>query len=220
MIKKKSKINSGLEMVVMRNQFYRDGYYRVLFCVLFMLAVNVVLAGLLYIKWTNPPEPQYFATTAQGQIIKIHKLSDPVFPDDMVLQFAADSVRKAFNLDYIHWREQLKDASENFTPDGWVYFSSKLKETNNLKTLVDQNMVSDAQITGAPQVVRESIVSGHYAWNIQLPLLVTFTNGSNTIHMPIEMTVIVIRVPVKYYPKRLAINNIFSKTVSASAYGD
>ncbi len=220
MIRKQKKVNRGLDLVVMRNEFYRDNYYRILTCVLLMLIINVCLATVVYYKWANPPQPQYFAATADGRIIKIHKLTDPTLPDDMVLQWTANAIHKTFSLDYIHWRTQLRDASDNFTPEGWRYFSSILKSTNDLKTLVDGKMVSNTEITGAPQIVRESIVDGHYAWNIKLPLLVTFTSKSNTIHIPINMTVIVIRVPVQYYKDKIAINNIFSQTVSASAYGN
>lgn len=202
----------------MRNAFYRDNYYRVLFAVLFLIAINLGLGIFVYHKWANPPLPQYFATTASGVLIKIHPLSDPTVPDDFVLQWTSDAIRKSFNLDYIHWREQLQSASENYTPDGWTYFSNALKSTNNLKTLVNLKMVSDAKITGAPQIIRKAVVGGSFSWNIKIPLMVVYSNGAKTINQPIEMTVIVMREPVQYYPDKIAINNVFSATVNPNAY--
>jgi intracellular multiplication protein IcmL len=208
----RKKSGKGLELVVVRNAFYRDNYYRVLFGVLLLLLINVFLVFIVYYKWSHPPEPQYFPATADGRIIKMHSLSKAVYPDDYVMQWAADSVRKAFSLDYIHWKEQLQDALTNFTASGRRNFIDALKKTNDLKTLVDLKMVSNIKITGAPQVMIKTVTAGHYAWNINIPMLLTFTNGSKTINLPMSVTVIVLRESAEYYPQKIAINNFFAST--------
>lgn len=212
-----ARMNKGLDLVVVRNEFYRDGYYRVLFCVLVLLAMNILLVGMVYHRWTNPPAPQYFAATADGRVIKVQALSDPSLTDDFVLQWTANAVHKAFTMDFIHWREQLQDASNNFTPDGWTYFSDTLKKSDNLKTLAELKMVSNAVITGAPQVIQKAVVDGHYAWSIKLPMLITYSSSAKTISQPVKVTVIVLREPVQYYPQKIAINNIFVDAVDPAA---
>ena len=211
------KTQDGLKLIILRNAFYRDGYRRALLALLLVLLINVGLVGTIFYKWTHPPEPQYFATTADGHIIQLHALTDPSVPDDFVLQWASDAVRKAFSLDYVHWREQLTDASDNFTPDGWRWFFKTLKSSNNLKTLIDLKMVSNASVTGAPQIVQKEVVDGHYAWNVKLPLLVTYTSAGRTINMPLDVTLIVIRMPVQDYPQRIAINNFLASSTDPNA---
>lgn len=206
----------GLDLVIMRNMFYRDNYYRILFCVLLMLAINVILVGMVYHKWTHPPLPQYFAATPDGRIIKVHALTDPTLPDDFVLQWTANAVHKAFTLDFVHYREQLQEASSNFTSDGWNYFIDKLQQSNNLDTIKNLKMVSNAVITGAPQVVMKAIVGGHYAWNVKLPMLITYISDQKTINQPVNVTVLVLREPVQYYPQKIAINNIFIEQLGAA----
>lgn len=208
----------GLELVIMRNAFYRDSYYQVLFAVLFLLIVNGFLAYIVYYKISNPPQPQYFAATADGRIIKVHPLSDPSLSDDFVVQWTADAVHKAFSWDFIHWREQMQEASNNFTPDGWRDFSASLKDSNNLKTLIDLKMVSNVEVTGSPQIIQKAVVAGHYAWNIKIPVLLSFTSVEKTINQPMNLTVIVLREPVQYYPQKIAINNLFASTSAVSAY--
>ncbi len=207
---------SGLELVMLRNAFYRDAYRRVVLLVILLFFVNCGLAVAIVINYLNPPKPQYFATTAQGQIINIHKLTDPVVTDSYVLQWASNAVRQAFSADYIHWRKQLQDASANFTPDGWRYFLSALKSSNNLNTLVDMKMVSGAQLTSAPEITQKMVINGHYVWKLQMPLLITYTDGKQTINMPWNVTVIVARMPVKDYPQRIAINNFLPEVVKSS----
>lgn len=204
----------GLQLVILRNAFYRDNYRRALVALLFMIIINCVLGFMTFYKWMHPTQPIYFATTPDGRIIILHPLSDPVLPDDFVLQWATDAVRGAFSLDYVHWREQLQNASTNFTPDGWKWFLGSLKSTNNLKTLVDLKMVSNAELTGSPTVVRKEVVDGHFAWNIKMPLLLSYLSEGHTITMPMEVTLIVVRMPAQNYPQRIAINNFLAQTVN------
>ena len=207
--------DNGLAMVLSRNGFYRDAYRRVVLILLVLFVVNCGLAGAIVYKFLNPPPAQYFAATPDGRIINIHKLTDPVVSDKFVLQWTADAVRAAFSEDYVHWRKQLQDASVNFTADGWKNFLKAFKSSNNLKTLLNMKMVSDAKLTGSPEIVAQTKVDGHWAWKVEMPLLVTYTDGKqNTINMPWKVIVIVIRMPVKDYPQRIAINNFIPQTGS------
>lgn len=210
----------GLKLIILRNAFYRDSYRRAILALLLVIGINCILTFMIFYKWTNPPPPQYFATTADGRIIVLHKLSDPVVPDDFVVQWVTNAVNQAFSLDYMHWRNQLQQASNNFTPDGWKYFLSSLKSSNNLKTLTNLKMVSNATVTAAPQIVQKEIVGGHFAWKIQMPLLVTYQGSGHIINMPVNVTLIVIRMPVQYYPQRIAINNFLAETINPNALGE
>ena len=49
----------GLEMVLLRNAFYRDNYRRAVIIFLLVLAVNIVLLGTIFYKVSTPPAPQY-----------------------------------------------------------------------------------------------------------------------------------------------------------------
>lgn len=201
------KNQGALELIVMRNMFYRDNYRRALFALLLLIVINLGLLMAVIYKIMNPPPPQYFATTADGRMINWHPLNDPVVTDDFVLQWSVNAVEKAFSQDYIHWRQQLQEASNYFTPEGWRYFLQSLKQSNNLDTLTNLKMVSDASVTGAPQILQKAVVDGVYAWKIQMPILVSYSNLNKTIPMPMKITLIVLRVPVEQSPDRIAINN-------------
>lgn len=206
--------NNGLKTVLLRNAFYRDGYRIAKLLLLLVFAINVILAGAIVYQVTHPAKPRYFAVTADGRLIKINPLSQPVVDDAFVEQWTANAVRKTFMLDYIHWKAQLQDASGNYTTQGWHSFLVALQQSNDLTTLMHYKMVADAELTAAPQVVRKSVVDGEYAWNVQLPILVTFSGHGKTISMPLEVTVIVLRQPVQNYPERIAINNFIAQTIN------
>lgn len=201
------KQGEALKTVLLRNAFYRDGCKRLLFAVTGIVLLNLVLLGDIAYHVVNPPRPRYFPITPDGRIINIHPLSDPVVSNAFVLQWAANAARKAYSLDYLHWRGQLQEASNNFTPNGWKLFVSQLKSSNNLNTLIHYNMVSTASITGAPQLREHAVISGHYIWKISMPIYVTYTNGIKTIHQSAILTMLVVRMPVWQDPNRIAINN-------------
>lgn len=199
--------NGALELVVMRNAFYRDNYRRALFVLLLLFITNVVLTGAVMYKWLYPARPQYFATTSDGRLINRHAMSDPVVSDDYVLQWSANAVRRAFSLDYQHWQSQLQSSSIYFTDWGWKYFLQSIKKSNNLETLKKLKMVSSAEITNTPRIERKEVLDGVYAWKVQMSILVTYENINRSIPMPMDVTLIVMRSPVTQSPDRIAINN-------------
>ncbi len=207
------KQNTGaLEAVVLRNDFYRDSYYKAHFAVLLAIIINCVLAFAIYYKVSHPPEPEYFASTDDGRIVMMHSLSDPGVSNDFILQWAATNARKAFSVDFMHWKEQLQENSKNFSSSGWTSFIEQLKASNNLRTIKDLEMVSDAQVTEAPQIVRQGVISGRYVWKITMPLLVTYKNANKTIPQTVQLTMVVIREPITDAPHGLAINMFLADT--------
>lgn len=196
----------GLTMVLMRNAFYRDNYRRAVVALVVVFFINVLLLGSIIYNYLNPRQPQYFATNSAYQLIKWRPLTDPDVSDNFVLQWVTDAVREAFSLDFIHWKEQLQRASYNFTPSGWHWFLNAFKASGDLDTLVKLSMVSDAKVTGAPRITFEGVLSGRYVWNVELPMMMTYTNVQKTISVPMRVNLIVVRVPVQDNPNRIAIN--------------
>ena len=67
---------------------------------------NAVLATALTISafghlWTltHPPTPEYFAPTADGQLIPLISISAPYVPQEVLLTWAAQPVTTAYTLD-------------------------------------------------------------------------------------------------------------------------
>lgn len=200
--------DDALKTILLRSDFYRDAYRRSLIALFFALLINILLLVVFVYLTLNPTPPEYFAMTPDGHMINVRPLTDPSVTDDFVLQWSANAVRRAYSLDFLHWQEELQQESNYFTPSGWNYFLQQVKSSNNLNTLQQYNMVSTAQITGSPQIGEKAVVSGHYAWKVTMPILISFTNGLRTIRQPAEVTLLVVRMPVQDYPDRIAINNM------------
>lgn len=202
------KSKGAVKYVLLRNLFYRDGYKRMLLAVLLMLLIDLILGAAVAYRYMNPAKPQYFPATAQGRVILYHPLSDPVLTDQEVLQWVSVAVRRMYEIDFIHWRDQLQQISNYFTPSGWNYFSSALKKSDNLNTVTSLKMVASAKITGAPKITQKAIVGGRYAWKVQVPLMVSYQSAAHSpITQELAVTMVILRVPVTEDPDRIAINN-------------
>jgi len=210
------KKQGALEMVLLRNLYYRDAYKRVIICVFLVAILDILLfAGVAYKSVQSPP-PQYFAATPDGRIILEHPMSDPVFSDAHILAYVSKATQVIYQRDYIHWQAQLQTASDNFTPAGWRNFITTLKASNNLNALTQYKMITKVSITGAAQILRKGIISGHYSWVVKLPVLVQYVSPVHaTISQSLDITYIIIRVPVQNNPDRIAINNFLPQTSGA-----
>ncbi len=207
---RKQETNSeikGLEAVVLRNAFYSD-HLKISRLVLYVLLfINICLGYGIYYKITNPPEPQFFPATEDGMVFKEHAYSDPVVGNDFVEQWAMQSLRTAFSLDYLHWESQLTQASYNFTKSGWIYFLDAFKQNNNLSSIEANQLVCDIKLTGSPNIINQGVVNGIYTWNIEVPVELIFS-GKISITQTAMVTMLVQRANVVQYPQRIAINQI------------
>ena len=197
--------NDGLELVINRNAFYRDNYRRVVIALLIMIFINLGLVGAVFYLITHRPTPQYFATTASGRILPLYPLDQPMMSQAEILQWASVAATLVFNFDFVHWRSQLQEASEYFTPDGWQAFEQVLKSSNNLQTVLDKKLTVNAVATGAPVVQTSGVINGRCSWNVQIPLLITYQSASVNFQQPVLVNMLIIRIPVVNNPKGIAI---------------
>ncbi|MBN2690009.1 MAG: type IVB secretion system apparatus protein IcmL/DotI [Gammaproteobacteria bacterium] len=194
-----------IETVQNRNHFYRDNYQRVMIVLLLMVMVNVVLAGLIFYQFTHRPSPRYFAMSADGKIVKLQPLRQPVLADDVVLQWAARAAVDAFSYNFVNYREALQKLQNRFSERGWQNYEAALKQAQQLDTVVSKHLVVSAVATGAPVVLDKGILNGRYVWKIQLPLLVTYQSASEQTQEPLVITMIVSRVQVFNHPQGIAV---------------
>lgn len=207
----------ALQLVQARNNFYRDNYRRMILVVLLLLGIVVALCGVVFYQLTHVPPNQYFATSADGRITKLHPLSVPVVSTSALLQWANQAAVAAYTYNFVDYRKQLQDASEYFTPKGWKNFEAALRSSRNLETVLARKLVVNAVATGAPVVLNQGVIRGRYAWKVQIPLLVSYQSASTMFQQPMIVTMIISRVPMLDVPKGIAIAQFIAAQQSKSA---
>lgn len=202
----------ALEVVRLRNNFYRDNYRRVVGALLALILINFVLIGVVFYQISDRPSPQYFATSTDGKITPIYPLSEPMMAPTELLQWASRAAVAAYTYNFVDYREALQRVQNNFTPDGWTYFEDALKSSRNLESVVAKKLVVSAVATAAPVILDQGVVSGRYAWKVQMPILITYQSANEQTQQPVIVTMVVSRVPTVNMPRGIAIASFVSAT--------
>ena len=183
-----------VELVRLRNDFYRDNHHKIVLALLTAVATVVLLCGALIYVMTHPPAPKYFATSVDGRIIPLIGLNEPNMPTSALLLWANQAATAAFTYDFVNYRQALQSASEYFTPDGWRDFLNALTSSNNLNAVIVKKLVVSSTATGAPVVLQQGLLNGVYAWRVQMPMVITYQSASQVAQQNAIVTMLVTRI--------------------------
>lgn len=196
-----------LEVVKIRNDFYRDGQRKALLSLIISMIANVILAILLVYIITHPPKPQYFATSINGRITPLYPLDEPNQSDSAILQWANYAAIASFSYNFVNYREELQAASGFFTADGWDSFLAALERSNMLKGVVAKKLIVSAVATRAPVILKKGQISGGpYAWRVQMPILVTYQSSAVITQENYVVTMLITRVSTLNSPRGIGIS--------------
>lgn len=206
----KPEYTGGLELVMYRNNFYRDNYRKLMLVCLGLIAI---IAGLLYWAFyerSHKPAPQYFATTYDGKLIALKPLSDPNISDNALLQWATEAAVSAYTFNYVNYRKALQDSRIYFTQTGYQYFLKALKDSRNLDAVQERKFIVTATPTGAPTITKKGLYppntpNATYIWMIQLPMMLKFINPTEQLTQNILLNMTISRVSTLESPQGVGI---------------
>ena len=187
--------DEAIELVRLRNNFYRDNYRRIvmalLVCILLVVGEFLTIVYLI----THRPAPVYFATADGWRLQPMVPLSTPLFTEAQVIQWATNAVINIYNYNFVNYRQQLQNSSSYFTSDGFQQFLSALDKSNTLDTVTSKKLVVSAIVSQSPVVVNEGLIRGQYAWRLQMPIIVTLQSASEQLSQSLILTVLIVRAP-------------------------
>jgi len=172
----------ALEVVKLRNNFYRDSYHKVIIALIVsLLAVLGTVTVIVFLMITRPT-PKYFASTDSGRVIPLIPLNQPNLGSKAVLQWASEAVISVYSYNFVNFRKSFEGSRKYFTDVGWRSYMTALEQSKNLETVQKEKLVVSAVLTGAPIVTNQSEVGGRYTWWVQMPVLVTYQSLNK--HIP------------------------------------
>ena len=197
-----------LGTVVLRNEFYRDGYRTLMRLALVQIVIIFMLvAAIFYVINVHQPEDRYFATTEDGRVIPMIALNQPNLSTAALTSWVAQASTEIMTFGHNDYRRRLQEASSFFTRQGWQSFTKALEEASFIETVTANKQVISAAPRGAPIVLQEGIVNGRYQWIVQFPLSLTFESGSKKNNRNIIVTAEVVRVSRLESPNGVGFNS-------------
>ena len=198
-----------LEQVKLRNDFYKDGFRRLVWAVMASIILNVVLVIVVVENKQLPSQKYFFSTDTTGQIIRLYPTTEPVMTNAMVLNWASQNVPNIYQIDFIHYRSQLNAMEPYFTQTGWSQFQSTF--ASQLTEIINNQYIVSASPNGVPVVTGTGVFEGTFVWQVQMPLILYFQKGSTVTSRNILLTLVISRVNNVVSDQLLGISQIIQQ---------
>lgn len=189
--------NTPLGNVVIRNQFYRDGYRTLVKIALFQ-GIGIVALILTFVIFLNiyTPTRTYFATTEDGRVVPMIPLSQANLSRPALLSWAAQAATETMTFGFHDYRRRLQESSRHFTRRGWNSFTRALQDSGMIETVTDNRQVITAIPRTAPTILAEGLMpNGVYRWEVEMPMLITYELGSTRQSDQMNIRLVIVRVP-------------------------
>ncbi len=192
----KDSDTSGLGTVVIRNEFYRDGYRSLLkIAMLQMLIIVGLILIMFYVVHIHQPNHYYFATTEDGRLMPMVPLSQPNLSTPALMSWVAQATTEVMTFGFNDYRRRLQESSRNFTKRGWESFTQALNRSRIIEMMEANQQVLSSAPRGAPILRSQGLVAGRWQWVVEIPLALTYQSGANAQNSGLVVTVVVVRVP-------------------------
>ena len=187
---------SGLGKVVLRNEYYQDGYRLALRVAVIQSFIIIGLIGaMFFVIKVHQPENRYFATTEDGRLVPMVSLTQPNLSNPALMSWVAQAATEVMTFGFNDYQRRLQESSRNFTRRGWESFTKALQSARIIETIEANSQVVSATPSGAPILQSEGVVSGQYQWVVQIPMILSFQSGSQKRSVNWMVTLVVVRVP-------------------------
>jgi intracellular multiplication protein IcmL len=203
--------SDSLELIRLRNNFYRDNYRRVMgLLVVLSVALLILVATLIYIV-LHRPEPKYYATTQAGRVLQLVPLNQPILNSAAIIDWASQVAASSYTYSFINYRQKIQKLEPYFTKNGWQSFLKGLQDSSTLTAMEANKLIVSAVVSGTPVVVNQAVLSGRYAWKVQVPVLVTFQSASEKYQNKYMITIVIVRDSTLQNARGIAIEQFYAQ---------
>ncbi|MFN7097465.1 MAG: DotI/IcmL/TraM family protein, partial [Gammaproteobacteria bacterium] len=194
----------ALELVRLRNDFYRDNYRRLIAILLLLLVLMFAMSYWIYYLTSHRPAPRYFATNTAGGLIPLVPLGQPSMSDVALLNWANRAAQAAFTFNYVQLNQQLELAKDTyFTDTGGDAFMTALTNSGDLDAVTQGKFIVTSNASSAPEILARGNMNagtykGHYAWVVSVPLQINYESVLENVasHRNINVQMTIVRTTV------------------------
>ncbi|MBQ7584636.1 MAG: DotI/IcmL/TraM family protein [Desulfovibrionaceae bacterium] len=173
-----------------------------------VLSLGLCLVGLLALA-LKENHPVYFGMNQAMQILPMYPLKEPMHTDQALKSWAAQATIDIFNLDFVHYREQLGHMRQYFTKKAFQSFSGSLKTEGHLKILAQYRALMHGVCTGPPIIVAQGILDNRMTWELEVPFQLAYETSEKILsnqHFTVRLRIQ--RVSTAEYVQGLAISQM------------
>jgi intracellular multiplication protein IcmL len=202
-----------LVTIMTRNEFYRDGFRRLLVLALIQAIVIVcTLVAFIAFVTTGKSQDRYFATTADGRIMQLTPLDQPgSMTTAALMSWVALATSEVMTFGFNDYQRRLQQSSRHFTKHGWETYTGALQASHIIDGMIANKEVLTASPRAAPILKQEGVMNGKYRWIVQLQLQVDYDSNTGTSRKSnLNVQLVIERVPSLENPSGVGIEQWIS----------
>lgn len=196
------------QVVRLEDNFYRDSFGTVIFLIISVCISIALLVALSIYLHLSEPQPINFKTAAEWRIQPEIPIDQPYLSDADLFQWTANAMRTVFVFNFNEYNEQLKSYQPYFTAEGWKVFQDQLNNYASSTMVSNSKLFVTSTITGAPTAVNRGILSGRFAWWVEIPVDIAYQGSVNLPTRNLTLQVLVVRVSTLNNLSGVAIDNV------------
>jgi intracellular multiplication protein IcmL len=197
-----------LKVVALSDAFYRDGFGKVIGIIASMgIAIALLILMSLYLH-LNKPAPVVFHVDESWHVQPPVPVDQPYRSVPELLQWVSETLPNVFVYDFNYYNTQLQAAQHYFTSDGWNVFLNQLNIYVNYNTVQSDKLFVNGYLTGAPVILNQGLLSGRYAWWVQVPIVIASIGNDHVYNQTLTLQVLVVRVPTLDNLAGVSIDNV------------
>jgi hypothetical protein len=183
------------EIVSLQDNFYRDGFYKILTVLAIAIAVVVMLFALSVYLFLSKPSPVVFRADDEWRIVSPVPVQYAYLKDADLIQWVSNVVPKLFTIDFVNYNTVLNTNKNYFTENGWARYREQLNTYASLGRLSANRYFVTTTIQRAPVILNQNIVDGKYTWLVQVPFNVVYSGLRTSDTVVLTYQLYIVRIP-------------------------
>lgn len=176
-------------------RYHNDSLFILNILLLGIVGLLSVMAFFIFIQIGTQPKPLHFKLNSNMQIIDPLPLDQEGISKAALLNWTNEMLTKAYSFNYSNVQKQEGKLNSYLSPVAMKIYLDILSTDEDLKTIGDYKFVVSITPKAAPEIIVSKAFQGRYAWQIEIPVLITFSNALARGTQDVVFNFLVWRVP-------------------------
>ena len=153
------------------------------------------------------PETPNQALAASGTI------EQPHIPNTAILAWMNEAMVSTFSYDFANFQRSFQQASNYYTPQGWIEMDKRHAEMKDLEKIKEMKMAMSAVAVGPAKIISQGVVNSIYSWVVEAPYMLVASDISHSQKRNILVRSLIVRADPDVHYRGVAIDKIAIKYI-------
>lgn len=176
-------------------RYHNDSVNTLNILLLALVFLIAMLGFFIFVQLGTNPKPLHFKLNAQQQIIDPVPLDKEGITTAALLNWVNEFVMKAFSFNYSNIDKQKSKLEPYFTDQAMQIYNNLLVTDEEFLNMIPNKFVVSVVPKQAPEILVGKAFQDRYAWQIELPVTIVFSNAALRATQDITFDFLIWRVP-------------------------